>query len=198
MSENEIVENFEKFRKILLKAETRKESIERFLEKYADRIATAPGHDRSNRHAAAPGGLVKRSLQTFANARDLCKLPAFADKEISIESIIIVSLLHDIGRIGDDTGDFYMPQTSSWHIERGNLYTHNPEIRRMTHPHRGLYLLQAEGVNLTQDEWMSIVSQPNLYEEGKFYAGNEIPLMALLHTALKITGMQDLCGPENN
>lgn len=197
MSESEIIANFEKFRKILLKVETRRPSLEPFLEKYADRIATAPGHDRNNRHAATPGGLVKRCLQTFANARDLCKLPAFAEKELDIESVIVVSMLHDIGRIGDDTGDFYIPQTSSWHIERGNLYTHNPDLRRMTHPHRGLYLLQAEGVTLTQDEWMTIVSQPNLYDDGKFYSGHDIPLMALLHTALKMTGMQDSCGPEN-
>ena len=197
MSESEIILNFEKYRKLLLKVESREPAIEPFLEKYAERIATAPGHDRSNRHAASPGGLVRRSLQTFANARELCKIPSFAEKEIDIESVIVVSLLHDIGRIGDETGDFYVPQTSSWHIERGNLYTHNPDLRRMTHPHRGLYLLQAEGVSLTQDEWMTMISQPNIYEDGKFYSGNDIPLMALLHTALKITGMQDACGPEN-
>lgn len=198
MSENEIVDNFEKFKRILLKVEDRGATLSRFLEKYGDRIATAPGHDRNNKHAAAPGGLVRRSLQTFMNARELCKLPAFSDKEISIESVIVTSLLHDIGRIGDDVGDYYLPQTSSWHVERGNLYVYNPDIRRMTHPHRGLYLLQAEGVCLTQDEWMAIVSQPSAYEEGKFYVGHDTPLMALLHTAIKLTGMQDACGPENN
>jgi hypothetical protein len=198
MSESEILENFEKFKKILMKVDDRRDSLESFLEKYGDRIATAPGHDRNNKHAAAPGGLVKRSLQTFLNARELCKLPAFAEKEIEIESIIVASLLYDIGRIGDDVGDYYMPQTSSWHAERGNLYVYNPEIRRMTHPHRGLYLLQAEGVRLSQDEWMAIVSQPGPYEDGKFYLGHETPLMSLLHAAIKIVGMQDSCGPENN
>jgi len=197
MSESEIVQNFEKFRKLLLRVESRKQFLEPFLEKYGDRIATSPGHDRGNKQAAAPGGLVKRSLITFSNARDLCKLPAFAEREIDIESVIIVSLLYDIGRIGDEKGDFYLPQTSSWHIERGNLYTHNPEIRRMTHPHRGLCLMQSEGIRLTQDEWMTIISQPNAYEESKFYSGSDIPLMSLFHAALKITGMVDSCGPEN-
>lgn len=197
MTETEIIENFEKFKRILLKVSERREEIESFLEKYGDRIATAPGHDKNNRHAATPGGLVRRALKTFANARDLAKLPAFSEKEISIDSVIITALLHDIGRIGDDTGDFYVPQTSSWHIERGNLYTYNPEIKRMTHPHRGLYLLQAEGVRLTQDEWMAMVSQSNAYEESKFYVGNESPLISLLHTAIKITSMTDVCGPDN-
>lgn len=198
MSENEIIENFERFKKILLKVSDRRDSIASFLDKYGDRIATAPGHDKSNRRSASPGGMVRRALQTFANARDLAKMSAFSDKEISIDSVIIVSLLHDIGRIGDDVGDFYLPQTSSWHIERGNLYTYNTEIKRMTHPHRGLYLLQAEGIRLTQDEWMSMVSQSNAYEESKFYTGNESPLMSLLHTAIKITGMTDVCESDNS
>lgn len=196
MSESEIIENYEKYRKLLLKVSSRREQIERFLEKYGDRIATAPGHDRASRHAAAPGGLVKRCLTTLTNARDLASMRAFSDKEIDIESIIVVSLLHDIGRIGDDVGDFYVPQTSSWHIERGNLYTFNPDIRRMTHTHRGLYFLQSEGIPLLQEEWMAIISQPSAHDDGKFYLGHETPLMALLHAAIRMTGMLDIAGPE--
>lgn len=198
MSESEIIDNFEKFRKILLKVSDRRDSLERFLEMYADRIATAPGHDRNNRRSASPGGLVRRSLQTFANARELCNMSAFSDLGISVESVIIVSLLHDIGRIGDDTGDFYLPQTSSWHVERGIHYVYNPGIKRMTHPHRGLYMLQSAGISLTQDEWMAIVAQSSAYDENKFYVGNESPLMTLLQTAIRVTSMQDVCGPENS
>jgi hypothetical protein len=198
VSESEIIENFEKFRKILLKVSSRKDRIEKFLDEYGDRIATAPGHDRSNKRSAAPGGLVKRSLQTFANARDLCNMAAFSSLEISIESVIIVSLLHDIGRMGDETGDFFLPQTSSWHIERGINYVYNPDIKRMTHTHRGLYMLQSAGVALTQDEWMAIVAQSSAYDENKFYVGNESPLMTLLQTAIRITSMQDVCGPCDN
>jgi len=197
MSESEIISNFEKFSKVLLKVSDRRDSLSKFLEKYGERIATAPAHDKSNRKSASPGGLVKRSLQTLVNARELCGMSAFADKNIDPGSVIIVSLLHDIGRIGDDVGDFYVPQTSSWHVERGNLYTYNQDIKRMTHPHRGLYLIQREGINLTQDEWMAIVSQSNAYEESKFYAGNESSLMTLLHTAIKITSIVDLCGQDN-
>lgn len=198
MRESEIIENFEKFRKILLKVTDRRASIEKFLDKHGDRIATAPGHDRNNKRSSVPGGLVKRSLQTFANARELCNMAAFSDSDISIESVIVVSLLHDIGRIGDETGDFFLPQTSSWHIERGINYVYNPDIKRMTHTHRGLYMLQSSGVTLTQEEWMSIVAQSSAYDENKFYVGNETPLMTLLQTAIRITSMQDVCGPSDN
>lgn len=197
MSENEIVENFEKYKKILLKVSDRRDQIQAFLEKYEDRIATAPGSDRNNRHAGQPGGFVKRSLLTLTTARDLCKIGAFADKNLSLESVIVVSLLHDIGRIGDDVGDYYLPQTSSWHAERGILYTYNPNIRRMTHPHRGLYLLQREGIALEQDEWIAIATQSGSGEENKFYTGLDIALASLLQSAVRIVSMQDYCGPEN-
>lgn len=197
MTEEEIVSNFEKFKKILLRVSGRRDSIEKFLAKYEDRIATAPGHDRSNRHAGQPGGFVKRSLTTLTVARDLCSISAFADKNLDIDSVIVVSLLHDIGRIGDDSGDYYVPQTSSWHVEKGNLYTYNPNIRRMTHPHRGLYLLQAEGISLTQDEWIAIATQSGSGEENKFYTGLDIALASLLQTSVRITSMLDYSGPEN-
>jgi hypothetical protein len=198
MSESEILSNFEKFKKLLLRVESRKEQLSAFLEKYGERIATSPGHDRNNRHAACPGGLIKRNLQTFSNARELSKMTAFADKEIDLDSVIITTLLHDIGRMGDDTGDYYVAQTSSWHLEKGNYYTYNPNIMRMTHPHRGLYLLQAEGIPLTQDEWIAIMSQPTQHDDAKFYVGFESPLASLLHTSIRMTNMLDFCGPENN
>lgn len=197
MTESEIISNFEKYKKILLKVSDRNEEIQNFIDKYGERIATAPGHDRNNRHAGQPGGFVRRSLTTLTTARDLCGMSAFADKNISLDSVIVVSLLHDIGRIGDDVGDYYLPQTSSWHVEKGNLYTYNPNIRRMTHPHRGLYLLQAEGIKLTQDEWIAIATQSGAGEENKFYTGLDIALASLLQTSIRITSMLDYAGPEN-
>ena len=198
MNEKEIIDNFERYKKFLLRVSDRREQLEEFLDKWGDRIATSPGHDRSNRHAACAGGLVRRSLQTLTNARELSKLSAFADKEIDTDSVIITSLLYDIGRFGDDSGDYYIPQTSSWHIEKGNLYTYNPNIKRMSHTHRGLYFLQAAGIYLTQDEWITILTQPGQHDDVKFYEGFETPLASLLHTAIRMTNMQDFSGPENN
>lgn len=195
MSESELLANFEKFCKVLSKVEDkeRAESIERFLSEYGDRIATAPGHDRNDRHSASPGGLVKRALDTLKAAREVSRLSSFADSDISLDSIIITCLLHDIGRIGDENGDYYIPQKSDWHREKGNLYTYNPEIRRMTHVHRGLCLLQHSGIRLTQDEWLTIATQTGgAHEENRFYNGYESPLAILLQTAIKLASIQDL------
>ena len=187
MSESELLANFEKFCKILSKVEDkyRAESIERFLSEYGDRIATAPGHDRNDRHSANPGGLVKRALDTLKAAREVSRLSSFADSGITLDSIIITCLLHDIGRIGDENGDYYIPQKSDW-------------IRRMTHVPRGLCLLQHSGISLTQDEWLAIATQTGgAHEENRFYNGYETPLAILLQTAIKLAGIQDLSIQKN-
>jgi hypothetical protein len=200
VSESEILANFEKYCKILSKVEgERAAAIKKFLDENGDRIATAPGHDRHDRHSAAPGGMVKRALDTLKNAREIVGMRAFTETSVTLDSLIVVCLLHDIGRIGDENGDYYLPQTSSWHLEKGNYYTYNPKIRRMTHPHRGLYLLQKSGIYLSQDEWTAIATQTGgSHEENRFYNGYETPLAALLQMAIKLSSMQDFCGPENS
>jgi hypothetical protein len=201
VSETEILANFEKYCKILSKVEDpeRAAAIKKLLDEQGDRIATTPGHDRSDRHSATPGGMVKRALDTLRNAKEIINMRAFSGAGISLDSIIITCLLHDIGRIGDENGDYYVPQQSSWHREKGNYYTYNPNIRRMTHPHRGLYILQSYGVSLTQDEWTAIATQMGgNHEENRFYNGFETPLSTLLQMAIKLSSMQDFCGPENS
>jgi hypothetical protein len=200
VSESEILANFERFCKILSKIEDkdRAASIEKFLSDHSDRIATAPGHDRNDRRSASPGGLVRRSLDTLKSARELAGMKAFEGVDIPLESIIIVCLLHDIGRIGDENGDYYVPQKSDWHREKGSVYTYNPDIRRMTHVHRGLYLLQNAGIRLTQDEWLAIsVQTGGAHEENRFYNGYESPLGTLLQTAIRLSSMQDFNGQQN-
>lgn len=199
MSNDMIISNFEKFTKILLRCEKRHGDLERFLEKYADRILITPGHDKSDRASAMSGGMVSRCLSVLGHARTLMTTSAFADCNFSMESIIIVCLLFDIGRIGDEKGEYYIEQTSQWHKEKGMLYTYNPNIRRMSQVHRGLYLLQSEGIILTQDEWIAILThQGPSNEENKFYINFEPKLAILLQMAVKLAQMQDFQGTENN
>lgn len=198
MSNDEITSNFEKFVKILLKVKDREPQLDAFLNKYSDVIASAPGHDRSERSSAIPGGMVARCLSVLGNARQISTTGVFNDSNLSMDSIIITCLLHDIGRIGDDRGAYYVEQTSQWHREKGINYTYNPNIRRMSYTHRGLYLLQREGVQLTQDEWIAILTHAgSAYDENRFYIGYEPPLAVLLQTSIKLAHMCDFQGPEN-
>ena len=69
----------------------------------------------------------------------------------------------------------------------------------MSQVHRGLYLLQSEGIILTQDEWIAILThQGPSSDENKFYINFEPKLAILLQMAVKLAQMQDFQGTENN
>jgi len=77
------------------------------------------------------------------------------------DSLIIASLFHDIGKTSHPMPDgslidYYIRETEQWKIEKGNVYFHNPEIPYMTVPLRGIFICQHYGLQLTNDEFLSI------------------------------------------
>jgi hypothetical protein len=184
-----VISNFETFQKILSKTGARASVLERFLDAYGERIAVCPSHNLTKRSTSAAGGLVEHALQTFKIAR---KLVEATGVEINPESLAIVCLLHEVGKIGDESRDYFVPQSSQWHVERGQVYTYNPDIPKMTHPHRTLYLLQASGVQLSLDEWIAILTQSGTAsEENRFYAGCENNLAVILQSAIRMAVMKE-------
>jgi len=187
--EEKIIKNFEIFQKLLTKVGDRSDVIASFLEKYGERIAVCPSHGVNKRSTAAPGGLVEHSLNTFKIAR---KLVEAAGVDIEPGSLALVCLLHEVGKIGDDELDYFIPQNSDWHRERGNVYTYNPELPKMTHAHRTLYILQRAGVNLSLHEWIAILTQHGTAsEENRFYQGCENNLAVILQSAVRIAVMKE-------
>ncbi len=187
--EEKIIKNFEVYQKLLSKVGDRSDAISQFLDRHSDRIATCPSHNLSKRSTASPGGLIEHSLTTLKIAR---KLVESTQTTISPESLTIVCLLHEIGKIGSEDKDYFQPQTSSWHQERGQVYTYNPDLPKMTHPHRSLYLLQNAGITLTLDEWIAILTQNgNASEENRFYQGCENNLAVILQSAIRLAVMKE-------
>lgn len=187
--QEKIISNFELFQKILTKTGSRADSIGEFITKHGERIAVCPSHNLAKRSTSAPGGLVEHALNTFKIAR---KLVEASGVDINQESLAITCLLHEIGKIGDDTNDYFVSQDSSWHRERGQVYTYNPDIPKMTHPHRTLFLLQSNGVHLSLDEWIAILTQHGTAsDENRFYAGCENNLAVILQSAIRISVMKE-------
>ena len=177
------------FQKILLKAGDRAANISKFLDTCGERIAVCPSHNLVKRSTSAPGGLVEHALNTFKIAR---KLVEASGVSVNPESLAIVCLLHEIGKIGDNEKDYFIAQDSSWHRERGQVYTYNPDLPKMTHAHRTLFLLQANGINLDMDEWIAILTQQGTAsEENRFYSGCENNLAVILQTAIRMAVMKE-------
>jgi hypothetical protein len=187
--EEKIISNFQMFQKILLKAGDRAANISKFLDTCGERIAVCPSHNLVKRSTSAPGGLVEHALNTFKIAR---KLVEASGVSVNPESLAIVCLLHEIGKIGDNEKDYFIAQDSSWHRERGQVYTYNPDLPKMTHAHRTLFLLQANGINLDMDEWIAILTQQGTAsEENRFYSGCENNLAVILQTAIRMAVMKE-------
>ena len=73
---------------------------------------------------------------------------------------------HDLGKVGDEENDYYIPQTSDWHRNnRGELYTHNPQLSYMSVPDRSIKLLVDHDIKLTENEWMCIKLHDGLYDQ---------------------------------
>lgn len=193
MTENitaeQIKENYDKFYKLATSAKGRGEQIKKFLDHFEERIALCPASSRTQFHNAFPGGLVEHSLRVLKNAYAISKI---YDDDISKESLIISALFHDIGKIGDFEHEYYLPQDSTWHIERGMMYKHNEKIQYMTSADRGLYLLQAFDVKLCADEWLAIkLNDGHEAEENRPYRMKEPTLAVIIHQADRAACQQE-------
>jgi hypothetical protein len=193
MSTDNLENNYNIFRKLTQKCGSRSDALLKLVDDLGERLVICPGHDRREKTTAKTGGLIEHSLNVVKTMRALEGAATFG---VDPESMLIAGLFHDIGRVGDMTTDYYLPQTSDWHRDKaGILYVYNPALPKMPHSHRSLALLQAAGVTLTSDEWITIATAqgPSL-DENKFYIGGESPLTLLTQTAVRIISQKEKVG----
>ena len=162
-------------------------------ESLGTRLAVCPASSRRDYHSAYTGGLVEHSLRVLRNA---ATLNSTFDWNLPKESLIIGSLFHDWGKVGDDVNDYYVPQTDQWRIDKlGEVYAINKNCQYMTVPDRGVWLCQRFGLKLTIDETLAIRLNDGQYvEENRPYRLKE-PLLALaIHMADMISMQEEKAG----
>lgn len=171
----QIQSTYEKYFKLLTKycGEESASSLEKAL---GERLATSP-RGLTKQEGGYPGGLLDFSLLVAKKSK---MLSGFSDS--TIESLIKVSLLHEIGKVGDDLNDQFLTQDSSWHQEKlGQYYKYNDSCEKMTFVHRTLYFLSKFGFKLNSDEWIAIITSSGFHlEENRFYARDNHELSHLL------------------
>lgn len=147
-----------------------------FYEKVADKVLTAPASSHSTRHNCFPGGYidhVNRVVKVASNLFELWRLLGANVENYSKEEVVFAAINHDLGKIGSMTHDYYVPNDSKWHVERGQIYKINPELQFMKVPDRSIYLLQSNGISFSENEYLAIKLHDGLYSKG-----NESYLMA--------------------
>jgi len=147
----------------------RKEWLLALYEKYQDRILLAPASSKEHYHNAFPGGYLDHVCNVVAASLRLYGLYeeyGIRVNDFTHEEMVFSALNHDLGKIGDENGEYYIPNTSDWHrINQGKIYAFNPAIPHMNVTDRSFYLLQQAGIIISQNEYLGILLTDGLYEE---------------------------------
>lgn len=150
-------------------ASPRKEQLIALYEKYQERILFAPASGKEHFHNAFPGGYIDHVLNVVNNALaiySVWKSAGARTDNFTMEELIFSALNHDLGKIGDEDGEYYVPNQSDWHrTNQGTIYNINPEVTWMNVTDRTHYLLQSEGIKVSRNEYIGIHLTDGMYEE---------------------------------
>jgi hypothetical protein len=124
-------------------SEPRKTTLKAFYEKYEDRIVLMPAAHKKEYHNAFPGGYVEHVNRVVTCALHLHKLWGDMGADLDTftkEELVFSALNHDLGKMGSETEESYIPQTDNWRREKlGEDYMFNTKVPFASVPDRGLF-----------------------------------------------------------
>jgi hypothetical protein len=139
-----------------------------FYSKFEDRIILMPAANNKKYHSAFPGGYVDHINRVVKAALSMsavwegfgCDMTTFTQEEL-----VFSAINHDLGKMGSDTEDAYIPQTDNWRRDKmGETYAFNTSLPFASVPDRGLFLLQQHNVKYTFNEMIAIQTHDGLYD----------------------------------
>ena len=128
----------------------RKQKLLDFYQKYEDRIILMPAAHKKEYHSAFPGGYVDHVNRVVKAALSMsavwegfgCDMTTFTQEEL-----VFSAINHDLGKMGSDTEEAYVPQTDNWRRDKlGEDYMFNKALPFAAVPDRGLFLLQQHDI----------------------------------------------------
>ena len=150
-------------------SDPRREKLLAFYEQYAERIMLMPAAHKKEYHNAFPGGYVEHVLRVVRCSlrqaglwqSEGCDMTTFTTEEL-----VFSALNHDLGKMGDEEQDSYIPQTDNWRREKlGEDYMFNTKVPFASVPDRGLFMLQSHGIQYTFNEMIAIQTHDGLYDK---------------------------------
>ena len=161
-------------------SEPRRSQLLDFYSKYSERIMLMPASHKKEYHNAFPGGYIEHVNRVVEVAIKLHSLWEEFEADMSTfttEELIFAAINHDLGKMGDEQYESYIPQTDQWRKDKlGEDYMFNNQLPFSSVPDRGLFLLQSHGIQYTFNEMVAIQTHDGLYDEGnKKYLLNFMP-----------------------
>jgi 23S rRNA maturation-related 3'-5' exoribonuclease YhaM len=145
----------------------RKEKLLQLHDDWGDRIAVAPASMKTNYHNAFVGGYVLHVL----NVIKAVGLVADSWKKMGVnldftqEEMYFSAICHDLGKMGTEEEEYYLPCEEQWMLKKGQLYVMNPRLQYMKVAERSIMNLQKRGIVMTEKEYLSIKLHDGLYED---------------------------------
>jgi hypothetical protein len=147
----------------------RKQKLIEFYEKYQERVMLMPAAHKKEYHNAFPGGYVEhvnRVVRCALKQFDLWAEEGADMTTFTKEELVFSAINHDLGKIGDEENESYIPQTDKWRKEKlGEDYMFNTKVPFASVPDRGLFMLQSHGIQYTFNEMLAIQTHDGLYDE---------------------------------
>jgi hypothetical protein len=197
LDEKTIQENYIKFRKFINQSFTG-ERLDRLNEMYdhlEDRIILTPASSFSHFHNAFAGGYIDHILRVTRNAIKFYEMYTelgINTSNYTKENVVFCALHHDLGKVGNETDNWYIPNESKWHVEnQGKIYETNPQMHWMNLNDRTIYMLNHFGIRISEEELIGIKLTDGLFDENnkeyymqfKASASLKITLPIVLHHA---------------
>ena len=146
----------------------RQQKLLDFYKKFEERLIMMPASHKKEYHNAFPGGYIEHVIRVIECALLTSELWERMGADMSTftkEELVFSAINHDLGKMGDETHESYLPQTDKWRKEKlGEDYMHNKEIAFAAVPDRGLFLLQQHDVKYTFNEMVAIQTHDGLYD----------------------------------
>ncbi len=98
-------------------SEPRRSQLLDFYSKYSERIMLMPAAHKKEYHNAFPGGYVDHVLRVVDCALKLNDIWVEMGVDASTytkEELVFSALNHDLGKMGDEEEESYIPQTDQW------------------------------------------------------------------------------------
>jgi hypothetical protein len=128
-----------------------------------------PAAHKKEYHNAFPGGYVDHVLRVIDCALKVNNVWVEMGVDTStytIEELVFSALNHDLGKMGDENNEAYIPQDDQWRKEKlGEDYKFNDRLEFMSVPDRGIHLLMTNGIMMSRNEWLAIKLHDGLYDE---------------------------------
>lgn len=136
-------------------------------------------------HLSKMGGLAEHSLNVYETIKSIALAMMGEDWAIkNSDSLKIVALLHDLGKMGDHDKPNYVENIlKSGKVSEAEPYKTNKDLLYIPHEIRSIAIAE-RFINLTEEEEFAILYHNGMYGELKYsFNGKETPLSLLLHFA---------------